>query len=288
MTIETPTAIVAGWYADPAGSAQLRWWSGAGWTEHLAPIPLAPQPMSQGVQPYQYNPAATVRAHGPISNRSAWLSLGLGSFAIILVVAHIALGQGGFIVTTSGVTSIIWGIRALVLRHNRQSTNLWAPIVGMLFGSTASIISLLMIAGIFHPTSITPTYTGTTSSGTGSVATGPHVYPANPALSAVQSEESNIVSTLEDTVTGGGNTLPAGDQWPTSLEIAADSKILTSDGSDIGTLPTGMALQYMTSADGNFVLQMRGSDQTEISVYDSATNQFSAVCPTTDSTCQPA
>jgi hypothetical protein len=25
----------AGWYADPAGSPQLRWWDGSGWTDHL-------------------------------------------------------------------------------------------------------------------------------------------------------------------------------------------------------------------------------------------------------------
>ncbi|MCS5717932.1 DUF2510 domain-containing protein [Herbiconiux sp. CPCC 205763] len=27
----------AGWYADPAGSPQLRWWDGTAWTDHLQP-----------------------------------------------------------------------------------------------------------------------------------------------------------------------------------------------------------------------------------------------------------
>ncbi|MGE3810264.1 MAG: DUF805 domain-containing protein [Candidatus Nanopelagicales bacterium] len=31
----------AGWYADPAGSGQLRYWDGGGWTAHLSPVPSA-------------------------------------------------------------------------------------------------------------------------------------------------------------------------------------------------------------------------------------------------------
>lgn len=29
----------AGWYADPQDAAQLRWWDGAAWSEHTAPVP---------------------------------------------------------------------------------------------------------------------------------------------------------------------------------------------------------------------------------------------------------
>ena len=39
------TTTPAGWYADPAGSSQLRWWDGSGWTDHLqASAPAAPAP----------------------------------------------------------------------------------------------------------------------------------------------------------------------------------------------------------------------------------------------------
>lgn len=34
-----------GWYPDPAGSTQLRWWDGTGWTQHLQP---AARPASTG------------------------------------------------------------------------------------------------------------------------------------------------------------------------------------------------------------------------------------------------
>jgi uncharacterized membrane protein YhaH (DUF805 family) len=35
------TVPSAGWYADPAGSGQLRYWDGAAWTDHLSAVPAA-------------------------------------------------------------------------------------------------------------------------------------------------------------------------------------------------------------------------------------------------------
>ena len=66
-TAEPPTP--AGWFPDPAGSDQLRWWDGAAWTPHLAPRPapaqqVAPQAYqsesygSGAAQPGTYQPAA--------------------------------------------------------------------------------------------------------------------------------------------------------------------------------------------------------------------------------------
>ncbi len=39
-TPQTP----AGWYADPGGSGDQRYWDGRSWTEHRAPAPLPPCP----------------------------------------------------------------------------------------------------------------------------------------------------------------------------------------------------------------------------------------------------
>jgi hypothetical protein len=39
MSDPTPRVIPAGWYTDPANSAQVRWWSGNAWTDYLAPHP---------------------------------------------------------------------------------------------------------------------------------------------------------------------------------------------------------------------------------------------------------
>jgi hypothetical protein len=51
MTDTPPVTIVAGWYSDPAGSGQLRWWSGIAWTEYVAPRPVAVSP-TPVVNPY--------------------------------------------------------------------------------------------------------------------------------------------------------------------------------------------------------------------------------------------
>jgi hypothetical protein len=44
MSSTVPPGIPAGWYSDPAGFDQLRWWDGAGWTPHLAPRPVPMTP----------------------------------------------------------------------------------------------------------------------------------------------------------------------------------------------------------------------------------------------------
>jgi hypothetical protein len=31
----TSSAAPAGWYRDPLGAEQLRWWNGLGWTNHV-------------------------------------------------------------------------------------------------------------------------------------------------------------------------------------------------------------------------------------------------------------
>lgn len=31
------TLPIAGWYPDPTGTGQLRWWGGLAWTEHVKP-----------------------------------------------------------------------------------------------------------------------------------------------------------------------------------------------------------------------------------------------------------
>jgi hypothetical protein len=60
---------VAGWYPDPAGSDELRWWSGAAWTDHLQPrAQPAPAPTPS---PMQWEPVAPMPQVSPVIGAAA-------------------------------------------------------------------------------------------------------------------------------------------------------------------------------------------------------------------------
>ena len=50
MTPEQPTMVPPGWYPDPHGVAELRWWDGADWTEHLHNV-IAPAEPATPAEP---------------------------------------------------------------------------------------------------------------------------------------------------------------------------------------------------------------------------------------------
>ena len=57
-----PASIPAGWYADPQGSRQRRWWNGSAWTHALEPLePEAPAPVTPAA-PWENLPGPSVRA----------------------------------------------------------------------------------------------------------------------------------------------------------------------------------------------------------------------------------
>ncbi len=70
MSDSTGSPIPAGWYRDPGGSGQLRWWDGTAWTAHLAPVPVpapAPAPVpTVAPAPVPTVAPAVVPAHAPI------------------------------------------------------------------------------------------------------------------------------------------------------------------------------------------------------------------------------
>ena len=87
---------VLGWYRDPNRQAEVRWWDGAGWTDHVASSRMAPPPMVRGAP-------GTADTAGPMPWQ-ARLSLFAGFVSIFLLTAPLVLGLG------------IWALRALAGR----------------------------------------------------------------------------------------------------------------------------------------------------------------------------
>lgn len=55
----------AGWYPDPAGSGQERWWGGIAWSDDLRPTPLPPAPEPLTTNPFATNPFAAEQTATP-------------------------------------------------------------------------------------------------------------------------------------------------------------------------------------------------------------------------------
>lgn len=63
----TQASPPAGWYADPAGASNLRYWDGDQWTEHLTPAPaLAPSAVPPSVPSSTPVPVATSTGSGAV------------------------------------------------------------------------------------------------------------------------------------------------------------------------------------------------------------------------------
>jgi hypothetical protein len=89
MTDQTQGSPAPGWYADPSGQAGIRWWDGAQWTAHTAPLPAtAPRP------------AGPVAPDAPIYGPFIWLVV----FMPLLTAAGLLFYQPDLRLTEIGGT----------------------------------------------------------------------------------------------------------------------------------------------------------------------------------------
>ena len=95
---------VQGWYADPAGTGQLRWWDGAQWTDRFQAAPAAntatdsvtPNTAAQAVP----QPANTTAQFTPVAQAPATKATG-GQIALAVIASLlVVLFLGSSIIAT--------------------------------------------------------------------------------------------------------------------------------------------------------------------------------------------
>jgi hypothetical protein len=131
----------AGWYRDPSGSPQLRWWDGCQWTSHMtrkpgyAAVPPAPQPPAHATPPsppeawelWTYDPGTAGTDPGATATgtdpRTSWKDR-IKRHKVVSAVAALAV-IAGIINTVNGgwgaAVLAILGVAAFLLaRHSRR------------------------------------------------------------------------------------------------------------------------------------------------------------------------
>jgi hypothetical protein len=122
-----PGQTPAGWYADPSGSGQQRYWDGSAWTEHYAPGAggQAPQPAYAAAPAQPVGPAPNLWWAAPaaaliaiIGAAGKWVTVSLGGEELD---SETGLGGGdGFFTLITCVIAVV----LLVLWRNTRNTGL--------------------------------------------------------------------------------------------------------------------------------------------------------------------
>lgn len=149
------TQIAAAWYADPAGSGQLRYWDGAAWTNHLRdPEPVAP-PASLSFPPPRPTPygSPSSAAVDPANPFGSYLSGFSGNqVAAGVQITQGALGSSGGPGIGGSIGLIVVGIviffgGTLLTNAMDASTT---PAAGSVSG-TGRVVELRMDEGVCSP-----------------------------------------------------------------------------------------------------------------------------------------
>jgi hypothetical protein len=123
-----PTPAAAGWYSDPSGGRQARWWDGEEWTSHVQALPMGEPPEEAWVEESRLVPSG-----------SSWARLSL-RWGIVAVVANILMAPT--------VLAFVFGVMAL-RRHDRLESlgyelgSRRTAVLGVVFGA----VGILMTVG---------------------------------------------------------------------------------------------------------------------------------------------
>ncbi|WP_200806240.1 DUF2510 domain-containing protein [Demequina sp. NBRC 110052] len=161
------TMVPAGWYADPQVMGTLRYWDGARWTEHTAPmpppatLPVQGQPMPGQVTPGQFAPGrygpgqlptqAPATEPGPndamhwiVPVGRSWQSIAAGYLAFASLLFGM-FGPLGIVVGGGTLWISIWALR-LAKRGGHGSGRAIFGIVGGSIGLIGGLGTTALLA----------------------------------------------------------------------------------------------------------------------------------------------
>ena len=123
-----PAPVAPGWYADPTGERQARWWDGDQWTEHVQALPVGKPPEDAWVEESRLVPPG-----------SSWANRSL-AWGIVAVIANALMAPT--------VLAFVFGVMALrrhsrLIRQGYEVDGRRRAVVGIALGA----IGIVVLAG---------------------------------------------------------------------------------------------------------------------------------------------
>jgi hypothetical protein len=137
--VGAPSPIAPGWYSDPLGAHQARWWDGDEWTRHVQALPMGEPPEEEWVETSRLVPAG-----------KSWANRSLG-WGIVALVANALLAPT--------VLAFVFGVMALrrddrLRAQGYELTGRRRAVLGIAFGAVGIVIEfgwLLVLRMLTHP-----------------------------------------------------------------------------------------------------------------------------------------
>ena len=225
------------------------------------------------------------------SNKAAIGSVVVGAIAFCLSLVGFFPGSPVFYYSAGGVIAIIGGVRALRLHRGGYGSSPVAPIAAIILGSLAVLFMVIGIA-VHTTANAALSSNGAQVQSGGDTGAGiqddsgsetlhaPPVFAADTQLSSYENSASSIAMGVYGSYSSG-QVVAADMNWPTSLQVDAQGKVMLPDGSTAAIIPAGQVANVVVSSDGKyFAVFVSGGPKTEAAIYDSESNSYKWVCDT--------
>jgi hypothetical protein len=122
-----PAPVAPGWYSDPMGGRQARWWDGDEWTQHVQALPIGAPPEEAWVEESRLVPPG-----------SSWATRSL-VWGIVAVLANALMAPT--------VLAIVFGVRALrrrtrLLGLGYEVDDRRRAVLGIVLGAVGIVMAL--------------------------------------------------------------------------------------------------------------------------------------------------